>query len=120
MKANELMIENYISYYGSVTRLVLDDFQKHGFDMPFKPIRLTEDWLKGFGFEKHGNTWLIGDLSEKGDISANDIEISLYEKEGNFYWSAFTKQIYHVHRLQNLYFSIHQKRLDFNGRYPSI
>lgn len=115
MKATELRIGNILDYHGrrvrvrsigcnidgncaefgyftdsvGFTRNIDDDFPK--------PIPLTEEWLKKFGFKRTLNTWKIDGLKIYGynDIGYNTF-MSLENKIA----------IKYVHQLQNLCFAL--------------
>ena len=66
----------------------------------FKPIPLTEEWLRGFGFDYLDNSfWNDG--------------FRIYLKDNEFYILTEQKRVYleFVHSLQNIYFCIEQKEL---------
>ncbi len=78
-----------------------------------KPIPLTEEWLKKFGFEYINNLWVNGTIG----ISLNNISGQVYNrilvnKKNNIYadWCSL-QTIYFVHQLQNLYFGLNRKEL---------
>lgn len=80
-----------------------------------EPIKLTEEWLLKFGFElnsdegdckfyekgKHGIRWVDGD----------EFYFYLIMNYRDEYW--ILKEIYDVHQLQNLYFSLTGEELTF-------
>jgi hypothetical protein len=66
--------------------------------LDFKPIPLTEKWLLKFGYEKFDKCF-----SYKGH------DIVLRKDEADFYFGEYgdwSRIIYYVHQLQNLYFSL--------------
>ena len=65
-----------------------------------KGVKLTEEWLLKFGFNKKDISELPFDelIYEKGNIQIND--------EMEFYNGIFTQKIKYVHQLQNLYFAL--------------
>lgn len=119
MTASELRIGNLISdihasdtFYAEVkqitkARVYYGDFYSHPNDL--KPIPLTEEWLKRFGFVRKGYTSNIGKLS-------------LHHKEhmypnGRVYFNSLVileKIPEHFHTLQNLYFALAGKELTIN------
>ena len=100
MKASELRIGNLIqidipnSYVESVTWEIIRDLEQDPQEDSFKPISLTEEWLKKFGFKYdvdtdcyHYYNFILNKLFVMMDI---DIHIC----------------IKYVHQLQNLYFAL--------------
>jgi len=79
----------------------------------FKPIPLTTEWLKKFGFfakYKHCNfRWNIGgfDIQQETDEDENGNKIP---QEEIFYYQ-YMYEIKWVHQLQNLYFALTGKEL---------
>lgn len=115
IKADELMIGNFVTYFGTFTEICLDDYAKHGHEMPFKPIRLNEDWMKAFGFEKHDNVWIMMNETDGGiDLSANQ-----YEALGPVYCN-IRYPFRYVHQLQNYYYAKTMKRLKLVGGRPNV
>jgi hypothetical protein len=126
MKAEELRIGNVFDYHGVMVNVM--DIMTSGIKKPRvsfgyfidsvgferfldqddcpKPIQLSSDWLKRFGFILHEDeTWekdiiiLVGD-----DNYFLDVNI-LFNQKG----------IVYVHDLQNLYFTLTGKELDFKN-----
>lgn len=113
MKAQELRIGNYV-YQGSE---YLNDkctaYQIYNFELlekgktgvaeyykQWKPIPLTEDWLKKFGFEKTSNNYLKANSDFFIGISFQFNAFFMFDDEGPI------KYLKHVHQLQNLYFAL--------------
>lgn len=121
MKASELRINNLVNYGGVTSEVSRVDklfFYVEASETPTfskdegrgaKPIRLTEEWLLKFGFEKQmawtykisliGNKNLVYYLGEKG------------WSIGNKNYSDFSCE--YVHQLQNLYFALTGEELTF-------
>lgn len=76
-----------------------------GGDQPFKPIPITEAWLKMLGFKHYVNhSYAIGDF-----------HYNLLEKTiNNIVSESFKPEIKHVHQLQNLYTALTGKELIYN------
>jgi len=111
MKATELRIGNYVNLYGSIATVQRFDFN----DRPpnglaideGKPIPLTEQWLKDFGFEQFGNYKIYN----KGDFQ---IDKTAKEQKEEGYWffiNEYPVNIVYVHQLQNLYFTLTNEEL---------
>jgi hypothetical protein len=113
MKANELRIGNWL--YSGITK---EDFIIDGYDIlnidegdddgKTKPIKLTEEWLVKFGFEKritvgHSVQYFIGKNPVTHDWLFDILWLEGYSTP--FYRNGFHK-IKHVHQLQNLYFAL--------------
>ena len=121
IRANELMIGNYVSRPDlgngeQRTEQVLAIFERVKTTGPIKtivdfsdikPIPLTEEWLIKFGFEKKTHSFVIKSISIK--------------LQSKFYFYAPTSiMIKHVHQLQNLCFALGEqltiKETDENGK----
>lgn len=70
-----------------------------------KPVRLSIEWLIKFGFEKHGEWFILDDSKMPANMSIN---ISLIHKKtiigSNEGYEI--QNIKYVHQLQNLYFAL--------------
>ena len=112
MKANELRIGNWVMVFPvknpqQVCDVMFDSvntesvFGQHYGEVD--PIRLTEDWLLGFGIEKmhDGNYW-----TKKLCIRKDRNEFYALYEQGRIY-------IQHVHQLQNLYFALTGEELTY-------
>jgi hypothetical protein len=116
LKASELRIGNLIEYYvfdelgkpqeeWVASYVDTDDLKwlnENEGDENYRPMRLTDDLLKRFGFNHsivHGNNfWLLGKI------------LIFEDKKGQFEWSAGLP-IKSVHHLQNFYFALTGKEL---------
>ncbi len=85
------------------------------------PIPLTEEWLLKFGFEKISeleyNIKLGVLISICIDIS--DYSYAIYDNTGNFNKGAYPTSLVsskYVHQLQNLYFALTGKELEYENR----
>ena len=103
MKANELMIGNYVKDpYGKEIRLVSVDADAS----MLTPIQLTEEWLLEFGFEKEN---ALPDIVFPDGVNLRDtVLVDRYHYRINdfivndgFYSHAV--EIKYIHHLQNLY-----------------
>ena len=75
-----------------------------------KPIPLTEQWLKDFGFKQEHN-WFVkyeGKFQFQISISDKGIQVEIH------HFGFITVDIEYVHELQNLYFVLTNKEL-ING-----
>lgn len=108
MTAQELRLGNYIENAGNLFQirdaedlLDVETFLKHG---SFKPIPLTEEWLRKFGFGK----------CDEHECGHNTHEVFGFYYDWHFkrfYLEAETDRvrvphIKYVHTLQNLYFAL--------------
>jgi hypothetical protein len=107
MKASELRIGNIIEHphkgargYVYVTARIISDIESTNNSIGYKPILLTEEWLKKLGFEKYTDGWYL----DKGEYP-KQITVSLFDDNG-FHLSYFKTPIQYVHQLQNLYFAL--------------
>jgi hypothetical protein len=104
MEANELRINNYILTERGVTIIIGINPYKTG---NYKPIPLTEQWLKDFGFEQN-----IPAASR--EYIFKDCKLINHYKNGFLFimdiWDR-GKMINYVHTLQNLYFALTGKEL---------
>lgn len=136
MKPNELRIGNWFKYKDSpklndkhrnnYAQIIGDDIvwmeenERDDIDELVEAIPLTEEWLERFGFKKKEDGWhLILDNWSK-IVVADDFSFGLSDRaetsydgrEGDFL--AFGNDILDsVHRLQNLYFALTGKELEF-------
>lgn len=106
MDANELRIGNYV--YDSTDHCRIDvkcsDFCYSG---NFEPIKLTEEWLLKFGFEKLAPESFRFNCLEI-DI---EIEIAYLVGDGNENIIYLLDDIKYLHQLQNLYFALTNEEL---------
>ena len=128
MKESEIRIGNYFEYKKHIIEFAIEDFVEISNNDQFlelflKPIKLTEQWLKDFGFEKttynaiHSLqgwestvTYIIDELW--GIIFCKKQIIFGYESDNEGYVSLCSIQ--YVHQLQNLYFALTKKELTSN------
>jgi hypothetical protein len=142
MKATELRIGNWVNnihtgnpYQINIEKMIrlLQHFKKDV--IYFEPIPLTEEWLVNFGFEKsvcfdYGERinyqyeffFNIGDDIERvfhyDDDEQKEVEVAfatreLWPKEDDAQSRTWiTKDIKHVHQLQNLYFALTNRELE--------
>lgn len=111
MKANELMIGNWVRRRESDTYIQVEEYFFTEELYNYQPIAIKEDWLLKLGFEKtmswtyaielSGNLKLVYYLGEKG--------WSIGFKS----YSDFSS-VQYVHQLQNLYFALTGKELTLN------
>jgi hypothetical protein len=116
MKANELRIGNYVN----TKEFHIPRYQgEHKYEAKwypwvemFKPIPLTEQWLKDFGFiwddEQGYHKWLIDEEGSDYRIEA----LGWLDEKGAMVdiYGALIRCKY-VHQLQNLYFALTGKEL---------
>ena len=122
MKAQNLMIGNLVNYQ-SISLGINDpeyviqngaDIQVHENFNVFNPIPITPEWLERAGFEKErvhlsdGDTWVYS-IKSKNDY----FEIENHWDGGYLYDGRNQVQIKYIHQLQNLYFALTQKQLEF-------
>jgi hypothetical protein len=113
LKANELRIGNWVYIPQTKTNEqigVIEEngrFLTKGYKTSYssiecsRPIPLTEEWLKRFGFDYDMDVALY---SKSGyDLCVNDNN-SIYFYLGEY--GSWFKNIQHVHTLQNLYFAL--------------
>jgi hypothetical protein len=107
MNVKELRIGNYIIVRGSENEFNLwdGDFEP---DDCF-PIPLNEKWFLSFGAEFH-----IEDSRIK-QYYLGEIKIELSKNDSEIYWTnqepGGWKEIKYVHKLQNIYYELHDKEL---------
>jgi len=106
MKATELRIGNII--YNTVadrnTAIIADQYSIQYAHL-YKPIPLTEQWLKDFGFEKK---FIDNDEGRYYDYELNEFHI---HGLSNNHFIFLMRKINYVHQLQNLYFALTEKEL---------
>lgn len=121
MKASEFRVNNLVNY-----RLKDELDERKEWDEPmlidavdigvlsdgnsenYSPIRLTEYWLRKFGFERVAPRSGIASSFIKNGIR---IDIS---NSGNAYYKRIT--VPYVHTLQNLFFALKQEELTINNQ----
>lgn len=113
MEAKELRIGNLVFDGKGVYEVSLLTFQKDNeqgyYFKNLSPIRITGGWLKRFGFEKN----------ENGEYEIQNTSFFYSKsKEHTDYWVFRTMEydtieVKYVHQLQNLYFAITGKELEF-------
>ena len=85
-----------------------------------KPIPLTEDWLKRFGFRKYkknSNNYFSGNSEFMVQDDINSFHFFLHAEEtGIKFWIT---EIQYVHQLQNLYFALTGDELKIINKYIS-
>lgn len=89
------------------------------------PILLTEEWLLKLGFQKFKHKWSLSDggLNEHWELDGNDRHFLLYFlsngvfafNEPILYRECFSHNKY-VHQLQNLYYALTNKELDYESQ----
>ena len=117
MKANELRIGNWIEgiKIENPIRIINDSiaynyynerFEIDGIDIKYyKPIPLTKEWLKRFGFEKINNSLTSRLYSNKVfEIMTDGVTFHFWIYDNCD--GGFKLDIKHVHELQNLYFAL--------------
>ena len=136
MKATELRIGNYVSVTTTTNKFDIVEgieynkgleshylalknvhygvwFEHKGLDF-INPIKLTEEWLKDFGFEiKYEISYIIGSFLGLNPITKDHLIYLTNTGDGWFYKNGFHK-IKHVHQLQNLYFVLTGQELTLN------
>jgi hypothetical protein len=116
MKASELRIGNLVEYKRSGALLTVDcELLQEIVDgaINYKPIPLTEEWLLRFGFKC---VW--SGQGEGSTFKLSDIYLHSHDFVKNFYLVEFQGKdikikIDNVHKLQNLYFSLTGKELEY-------
>jgi len=114
MKATELKIGNWVHYNafdGVVCSSDIFDIDKG--TIKAKPIPLTEEWLKRFGFKLKSWPWEIERLweIERFEVCIRNESWELFAGCGDEYPIG---EIEHVHQLQNLYFALTGEELNQN------
>ena len=112
MEAHELMIGNYVLKDNNITTVntgLIAYIFYNGLKDRFKPIPLTEQWLKDFGFEEinHINGYSFHSLSKSKN---NKCHLDVYDNYTKYYGYSVNHCQY-VHQLQNLYFTLTGKQL---------
>ena len=124
MEANELRIGNYAKHYEN--GIVLTVGRTVAFKTPtntirvdvddLEPIKLTEEWLLKFGFEKIYSTKVrsVFDFSEDLRFGYLDFFGFSNTSSGVTFIGKKFEHIKYVHQLQNLYFALTGKELTLN------
>jgi hypothetical protein len=109
--ANELRIENYYDHNGEVRKVTPSTIEEvwNAERQWCKPIPLTEEWLRKFGFAKY-------DLS-KNEFVRNSFRVCLSVRDEFVFadWDFAYVVIQYVHQLQNLYFALTQTELTLSN-----
>jgi len=130
MKAKNLRIGNYliydkkIIYISEITKQGIGMYDGYGLDKnsPFeclKPIILTEEWLRNFGFEGSDmDMWIILPLGNELELHIDCVFEGKFENAcltkgrtdfgipGKDYKFAYLNDCKYVHSLQNLFFAL--------------
>lgn len=136
MKAIELRIGNYVSddffhyqvkeiktatIWAIITHVEKTEKPEHCYEegnsyhlnIPnIKPITLTEDWLKKFGFKIEFQDENDNNIFKKENLKIIIKKSVIYFGIWNIDWFKFKKKIKYVHQLQNLYFILKEKELN--------
>jgi hypothetical protein len=117
MKAEELRIGNCVNYFNdgehSLIRILdwgyahLNDASSIEYEL-LKPIPLTEEWLLKFGFEIG---WIISHKETYFNLNKNGKDY-FYSPDQHHNSS---EAIQNVHQLQNLYYALTNKELNYEG-----
>ncbi len=107
----ELRIGNCVELYGTIATIQRADFK--GEDIAVdkgKPIKLTEEWLIKFGFERKTR---ITDNNQRIPVWAKySFMLTIWDDGRLFYdWLGGNIDIQHVHHLQNIYSDLLRKEL---------
>ena len=120
MKANELRLNNYALEDGEIVKIVYTSQIHHAENL--EPIPLTEEWLLKFGFEKNTGDNVVDSLDYELINRRKGIRLAPYAfshgkpitEDGYLFIFRMDvgldfehiADIYEVHQLQNLYFSL--------------
>jgi len=114
MKTNELRVGNWV-FEDFERKWEIEDFNNYhrasyGDEISDKiePIKLTEEWLLDFGFNKTASKFF--DINELSLLKRIGTESDYYV----YINEALTLTVSYVHELQNLYFALIRKELEFN------
>jgi hypothetical protein len=110
MKANELMVGNWVNYKGHNVIWDADDFCEDSALSKSKPIPLTEEWLIKFGFKR--NDWTNEGKPIYYGWVFNGVMLEYNNRELLLDGYQDTLNIKHVHQLQNLYFALVGEELE--------
>ena len=112
MEAKDLRIGNYVSVDECSTWAIteLDIVAVCTFKGSHKPIPLTEEWLKRFGYYTSNGPW--GTIAVRGDGRKTTYQLDRYGE----YWThdreGYRVDLKYVHQLQNLYFALTNTELE--------
>lgn len=126
MKANELKIGNYVNVELHIaiplkieaitgSSVSLSGIENNRYT-PFtidrvKPIPLTEEWLKKFGFKKLGDWFIKKPLSSVNEYAYNPY-IKQFDVINGSGEEIDLVELKYVHQLQNLYFALTGEELE--------
>lgn len=130
MKATELRIGNLIEYkiedklderkeWWKVSKVDFQDLtwlDSNPEDSDFRPIKITEEWLLNFGFNKDYKKGYIGkDFSNQDFVLTEPFVMGDWQKGYAFEfttggWSKY-KEFNYIHELQNFYFTLTSEEL---------
>jgi len=109
MKPQDLRIDNYINYKGHTVQLTSQDFMQLQEDINdgiIKPLKLTEQWLKDFGFYER----VMMPTSKMYELEPLVIDSFTDGFEARFRYSegesSSIKKVRYVHEVQNLYYAL--------------
>lgn len=118
MQANECRIGNWVEFKKKqsydYTTLTGSSFEGSYIENTFKPIKLTEEWLLKFGFEKDFNN-LNGRWQFFISKDGSNVIIEKFNEQWIFIWELnfVGRPIGFVHELQNIYFALTGKELTY-------
>jgi hypothetical protein len=94
-----------IAFYSIAEKFFAGRINGGVYDQDIEPIFLTKEWLLRFGFEEHSLGYYNKDL----EFFISYANTGLHE----YRFRDFPCTIKYVHQLQNLYFSLMHKELEF-------
>ena len=108
MELNELRIGNWIIdeigrnvKVESISEWGINLVPGFGWDISWRPVQLTEEWLLKFGFFKYNNAYVL----EKPNENIMNFKFSIWS-DFTYNSSEFPVELKYVHQLQNLYFAL--------------
>ena len=111
--SNELRIGNYYLSFG-VNLMQIEKLNKDMILIDFHPVPITEAWLINFGFHKiEGYPYLVFKINGMSHFEQNETNKDEFYLEGLEGESINDVPIKYVHQLQNLYFALTGKELEF-------
>jgi hypothetical protein len=130
LNAKDLRIDNYYQVNSKVYKIDINDLadlirhEKTKFISNMEPIKLTEEWLKNFGFRIDDKEYIGGEKSSiKGILWLKGIAILqqidrfylLHFCDVDSWYSILGIKIESVHQLQNLYFALMGQNLNLKN-----
>lgn len=120
MDGKELRVGNWVEYFGvgytqvtpfDIAQAIKESFERSDIDMAYKPIELTPEIFKKCGFEgDNKNDWTLRPIFL---MSGHNGYHLIMRKYNNGSETSLSREIRHLHQLQNLYFALTGNEIEY-------